>query len=148
MSNADPNPARLVVRRSIRATPARLFAAWTEPAHLVRWWGPSGVECTEAHVDLRPGGAYRIANRLPDGSTLWISGEFVSIEPPGRLVYTWRTGPANALERVTVSFEPRGELTDVTVIHERISDDTLRRGHEDGWIGCLDGLEAYLTPID
>ncbi len=145
MSKDDPG--RLVVRRSIRAAPARLFAAWTEPSHLVRWWGPTGVECTEAHVDLRPGGAYRIANRLPDGTTLWISGEFESIEAPTRLVYTWRTDPANAPERVTVAFEARGEYTDVTIIHERIADDTLRRGHEAGWYGCLDGLRTYLTPI-
>lgn len=145
MSKADPG--RLVVRRSIRATAERLFVAWTEPAHLVRWWGPAGVECAAAHVDLRPGGAYRIANRLPDGNTLWISGEFVTIDRPNRLVYTWRTDPSKAPERVTVSFDARGEFTDVTVVHEQIADDTLRRGHEAGWIGCLDGLEGYVSPI-
>jgi hypothetical protein len=53
--------ATLVVRRRIHATPEKLFAAWTQPEHLVRWWGPQGVACPAAEIDLRVGGAYRIA---------------------------------------------------------------------------------------
>jgi uncharacterized protein YndB with AHSA1/START domain len=64
----------LVVRRTIRATPERLFEAWTEPAQLRRWWGPQDVECLDAQVDLRVGGQYRIANRFPDGRIVWIAG--------------------------------------------------------------------------
>lgn len=60
----EPTVAALVVRRMIRATLDRLFAFWTEPEHLVRWWGPDGVSCPTAEVDLRPGGRYRIANRF------------------------------------------------------------------------------------
>ena len=54
----------LVVRKWIRATPERSFDAWTTPLALRKWWGPEGVECTEAEVDLRVGGHYRIANRF------------------------------------------------------------------------------------
>jgi uncharacterized protein YndB with AHSA1/START domain len=58
--------------------------------------------------DLRVGGSYRIANRMPDGSTLWIAGEFELIEPPSRLMYTWRLEiPEASTERVSVSFVPR-----------------------------------------
>src|SRR5215471_14892646 len=66
----------LVVRRTIRASAERLFALWTSREHLERWWGPPGVVCTSAEIDLRVGGRYRIANRLPDGRTLSIVGEF------------------------------------------------------------------------
>jgi uncharacterized protein YndB with AHSA1/START domain len=134
----------LVIRRSIRATPAVLFAAWTQPSQLVEWWGPAGVECVDAQVDLRVGGAYRIANRFPDGRVVWISGEFESIEAPYALVYTWQVEPsAGAPERVTVRFDARGDATDVVIQHERIADPEARRGHEAGWEGCLDGLAAY-----
>lgn len=134
----------LVVRRMIRATPEVLFAAWTQPSQLIKWWGPAGVDCVDAQVDLRVGGAYRIANRFPDGRVVWISGEFELIQPPHSLVYTWQLEPnANSPERVTVRFEARGDATEVVIQHERIADPEARRGHELGWIGCLDGLAEY-----
>src|SRR5216683_3839213 len=83
----------LVIRKTIRAKAERLFAAWTIPAQLKLWWGPQGVKCIDAEVDLRPGGRYRIANQLPDGKILWITGEFEVIEAPRKLVYTWRVEP-------------------------------------------------------
>jgi uncharacterized protein YndB with AHSA1/START domain len=137
--------AVLVVRRSIRASPERIFDAWTQPQHLKQWWGPKSVECVAAEVDLRVGGCYRIANRFPDGKILWISGEFSAIERPHRLVYTWRVGAAEAAaERVSVTFEARGEETEVIVTHELIPTAAMRDMHEQGWIGCLDGLVEYL----
>jgi uncharacterized protein YndB with AHSA1/START domain len=134
----------LVTRRTIRASPTRLFEAWTRPEHLRAWWGPPPVTCSGAEVDLRVGGRYQIANALPDGRTLVIEGEFVVIEPPHRLVYTWRAGE-DQVSRVTVRFEPRGEATEVIVIHEQIPDDRMRDSHEGGWNGCLDGLERYFA---
>jgi uncharacterized protein YndB with AHSA1/START domain len=137
--------AVLVVRRSIRASTKRIFDAWTEPKHLKLWWGPKSVECIDAEVDLRVGGRYRIANQFPDGKVLWISGEFETIERPHRLVYTWRVGPETAAaERVTVTFEACGEETEVIVMHERIPTQAMRDMHEQGWMGCLDGLVDYL----
>jgi len=146
MSNVDQP---LVVHRRIRATPERLFAAWTRPDQLTRWWGPAGVDCIAAHVDLRVGGEYRIANRFPDGRVVWITGHFETVEPPHRLVYSWSIDAGSPQpsqpERVTVRFDEidRG-TTDVVIVHERIATDELRRGHEIGWHGCLDGLEAFL----
>lgn len=135
----------LEVRRAIRATPQRLFEAWTQPALLRQWWGPKGVACIDAQIDLRVGGAYRIANRFPDNRVLWIAGEFEQIEPPSLLVYTWRVEPQTTSERVTVRFEPRGEVTDVVVRHECIADTSARDQHERGWLDCLEGLEALVT---
>jgi uncharacterized protein YndB with AHSA1/START domain len=137
--------AVLIVRRWIRASPERIFDVWTQAKHLKQWWGPKSVECIDAEVDLRVGGIYRIANRFPDGKILWISGEFEAVERPRRLVYTWRVGTAEAaVERVTVTFEARGEETEVIVAHERIPTEAMRDMHEQGWQGCLDGLVDYL----
>jgi uncharacterized protein YndB with AHSA1/START domain len=139
--------AVLIVRRSIRASPECIFDAWTQPEHLKRWWGPKGVECVDAEVDLRLGGRYRIANQFPDGRILWISGEFEAIERPRKLVYTWRVrdGADDAIERVTVTFNALGEDTEVVVAHERIPSQPMRDMHEQGWVGCLDGLAEYLA---
>jgi uncharacterized protein YndB with AHSA1/START domain len=136
----------LTVRRTIAATPERLFAAWTDPRQLVEWWGPDGVTCIEPTVDLRVGGHYRIGNRLPSGQHIWISGVFEIIEPPYRLTYTWRLeGHDSPPERVTVRFEPCGDATDVIVRHERIATLPLREQHENGWRECLAGLATFLA---
>lgn len=144
----DPGD-RLVVSRLIAASPERLFEVWTQPQHIQRWWGPAGVDCPYAEVDLRSGGAYRIANRLADGTTLWITGEFEAVEPPEKLVYTWSTDPGTAApERVTVTFVAQGDLTEVTVTHELIRDEATMQSHENGWQGCLEGLAKYLAQND
>lgn len=136
----------LVVRRTIAASAERLFGAWTEPSQLLEWWGPRGVTCEDAEVDLRVGGRYRISNRLPDGRVVWISGEYELVDPPRKLVYSWRLDDSTApLERVTVRFEPKADGTEVTVVHERIRDVETRAQHELGWHGCLDGLNAHVS---
>jgi uncharacterized protein YndB with AHSA1/START domain len=135
----------LVLRKAIRASAERLFTAWTDPAQLKIWWGPRGVQCTDAEVDLRIGGRYRIANRFPDGKILWITGEFEKIEPPRKLVYTWGLeAQGDSSERVTVQFEPHGDVPEVIVTHELIPDEPLRDRHQQGWVGCLEGLAEYL----
>ena len=137
--------AVLVVRRTIRAAPERLFAAWTEPAQLLRWWGPAGVACVDPEVDLRPGGRYRIGNRFPDGNVVWIAGEFEVVAAPHLLVYSWQLeGTGEAPERVSVRFEARDGGTEVIVTHEKIAGRARRDQHERGWEGCLDGLAAFV----
>jgi uncharacterized protein YndB with AHSA1/START domain len=143
LKSADASLA-LVIRRRIAATPERLFEAWTRAEQIREWWGPANVQCIAAEVDLRVGGAYRIANQFPDGTVLWIAGEFLAVERPHRLEYTWRAGPADApSERVTVRFVPAGAYTEIIVTHARITDEPTRTRHEQGWRGCLDGLTQY-----
>jgi uncharacterized protein YndB with AHSA1/START domain len=137
---------KLIVRRTIRASAERLFAAWTDPAQLRTWWGPKGVRCPRAEVDLRVGGGYRIANEMSDGSILWIVGAFERIEPPTELAYTWQLEPGDGpSERVTVRFVEGDGATEVIVLHERVADEAARDRHEHGWVGCLDGLADYLA---
>jgi uncharacterized protein YndB with AHSA1/START domain len=96
----------------------------------------------------RSAGRRRVPDRerVSDGDVVWISGEFELIEAPVKLVYTWRLGPATAqVERVTVKFEAVGAATEVVIVHERISTPAARDEHEQGWVGCLDGLEGLLA---
>jgi uncharacterized protein YndB with AHSA1/START domain len=137
----------LVVRRTIRASAERVFDAWTKPEQLRAWWGPRPVTCSGAEVDLRVGGRYSIANALPDGKTVVIEGEFREIERPERLVYTWRMGQdAAESSLVTVRFEASGDFTEVIVVHENVPSDAVRDSHEQGWNGCLEGLQAFFDP--
>jgi uncharacterized protein YndB with AHSA1/START domain len=136
----------LVTRRVLRASAARLFADWTEAERLVQWWGPRGVTCTGAEIDFRVGGRYRIGNRFADGREVTITGVFERVEAPHCLVFSWRLEPGPGLdERVTVRFEPRGDATEIVIVHERIASEETRASHEAGWRGCLDGLARYAS---
>lgn len=145
MGDSPEGSYSLERRRCLPASPERIFRAWTDPAELVQWWGPAGVRCIAAELDLRVGGRYRIGNELPDKSIVWIEGEFERIERPSLLVYTWRTDPqSKARERVTVRMNAQGQGTEVVVTHERIASPSRRDQHAMGWTGCLDGLSAFL----
>ena len=138
----------LVVKRTIAARREDLFDAWIDPGRLARWWGPNGVSCSHAEIDARQGGAYRIANRFPDGRVVWISGVYEIIDRPALLIFSWRIdGQENQEERVRVSFTTvnGGAATEITVLHERIATLAERESHEAGWNGCLDGLELEIA---
>jgi uncharacterized protein YndB with AHSA1/START domain len=132
----------LIVRRRFKSEALKLFEAWTSPDLLMAWWGPRGVTCPEAEVDLRIGGTYRLSNLFPDGRTIWITGEFQKIEKPTLLVYTWKHEGENPTSRVTVRFDKVLDGTEIVIVHEKLADEESRRRHQEGWIGCLEKLAA------
>lgn len=140
----------VLIRRLVRGTPEQVFQAWTEAEQVKKWWGPAHISCPQCEMDLRVGGAYKIANLLPDGSTIWIIGRFLRIERPHLLSYSWQSGrepefDEHAPERVTVRFVPKGDSTEVIVEHRHITDEKTQTNHTNGWTGCLDGIEAFCS---
>jgi uncharacterized protein YndB with AHSA1/START domain len=139
MSNAND---ALVVRRTIDAPVDRVFAAWTTPEMLRRWWGPGDFTCPEASVDLRPGGGYRLLMRMGNGMEMVVSGTYREVVAPTRLVYTWRweSGPPAGPDEseVTVEFGDDGGRTQVVITHR-----AFPTGHETGayHVGWKEGLE-------
>ena len=140
------NPTALALTRIIKAPRPAVFAAWTTPETLKKWWGPGPVTCPEAHIDLREGGEYRIANQEADGSITWISGRFERVRVPEQLVYTWNVSFApGAPTLVTLDFNEHPEGTELVLKHERFSDAAIRDMHLAGWDGCIDKLELLLA---
>jgi uncharacterized protein YndB with AHSA1/START domain len=112
----------------------------------MKWWGPGRVSCPEAHVDLREGGAYRLANLEPDGSVTWISGHFERVRAPEELVYTWSVSTVPGEPTlVRVLFLPHPDGTELILTHERFAVEAVRDMHLQGWGGCLDKLEAFVA---
>lgn len=145
LTNHTDATESLQIQRWVPAPPERVFSAWTNPDELKKWWGPKGVRCRSAEVELRVGGQYRIENELPDGSVLWIVGEFEAIERPRLLIYTWSVdGKSPMPERVTVRFESQDNGTEVTLKHDRITPNLLEE-HLRGWISCIDGIIEYFA---
>ena len=78
----------ICVSRVLDAPPERVFAAWTRPEFLMGWWGLSGFAMTFCRVDLRPGGAFLLCMRSPNGRDVWSGGVYHEVAFAERLVFT------------------------------------------------------------
>ncbi len=138
----------LTLRRHLAAPPARVFRAWTDPQEIARWMGPGEVEVLGAEIDARRGGRYRIAMRTPDGEEHHVGGTYREVVKNKKLVFTWawRSTPERE-SLVTVSFQPDGEGTILTLMHEQFFDQGARDRHEHGWAGSLAKLEALVSSL-
>lgn len=136
----------LVLKRRLNTNPARAFAAWTEAASLVRWFGPESCNVHHAETDLRIGGRFRVIMRDDRGEEHDVSGTYREIVPSEKLVFSWawRSTPERE-SLVTVLFRPDGDGTMLTLVHERLFDESARDGHKTGWSGTLDKLERYFA---
>ncbi|HEX3391299.1 MAG TPA: SRPBCC domain-containing protein [Solirubrobacteraceae bacterium] len=133
----------LRIERSYDASPEEVFDAWTNPEVLRRWWAvhPDG-STPVAEVDLREGGRYRLSMEGPDAERHTVQGEYLEVDRPSRLVYSWRweldaggLGPAST---VTVEFCEQGERTNVVLEHAGLPDADSRDRHAEGWAACMD----------
>jgi uncharacterized protein YndB with AHSA1/START domain len=137
-------PHSVTVSRTIAATPATLYAAWTEPERMRRWFA------TVVEADVRVGGRYRIENHQADGTVNAFTGEYLALEPGVRVEFTFThhaQTPADRIgdERVGVTFrELEPGRTEVRVTNswtgpavEPSDYDLLREGWEE-WVSLLE----------
>ena len=136
----------LVLHRRLRATPGRVFDAWTRPELMSRWMSPGEMTVEKVEADLRVGGAYRIVMLGTSGERHTPEGVYLEIDPARRLVFTWRWAGTELETRVTVEMTPAGDAeTDLTVTHEGFADAPMLGEHQEGWNGCLVKLPAVVA---
>lgn len=148
LASKKPNPtiAVTIVRR-LKASPSRVFAAWTRPATLVRWFSPGDDMITGVEAELREGGRYRIEVIDSHGRPYSISGTYLEIVEDERIVLTWNyDGPVAALrsKATQVSAELRAinpTLTELTLTHEKNPHREAAGLNKANWTSCLSKLE-------
>jgi uncharacterized protein YndB with AHSA1/START domain len=141
-----PVKPSLTLKRRLNARPEKVYAAWTDPRQLVRWFGPDSGPVTKAETDVRVGGRYMVEFHTEDGEKHNVSGVYREVEPNAKLRFTWRwiTMPERE-SLVTVTIKPDGDGSILTLHHEQFFDEAARDGHEMGWTGCLAKLERALA---
>ena len=165
----DANPAddRLDLRldRAI-AVPRRLiWRAWTEPAHVKKWWAPAPWITPECQIDLRPGGIFRTVMRSPEGQDFPHEACLLELVEDERIVFTNALAPGYrpatdhllgadcagiAFTAIVTLMERAGKTHySVLVLHK---DEAGRKRHEemgfhDGWNTCLDQLIDVVTRL-
>lgn len=141
----------LFIDRTFDAPRELVFKAWTDPQHIVQWWGPRGFKSTVLTLDLRSGGAYRIHMRSPENTDHWSQGIYREVVPPERLVMvgSWadRDGnPTTPQTVATVTFEDLGGKTRLT-LHQVFETETARDAHRGGWSSSMEVLAEYLATV-
>lgn len=145
--SADGSAAE--VRRRLSASPARVFAAFADPALVASWLTPSPeVVLVVERFDFTVGGAYRFGYHVPGRPTMFVNGVYRVIEPPARLVFSWNIEPpdehAGIASEVTVRLTPDGDGTRLVIRHERLSRPGAPARHAAGWEGAIGRLAALL----
>jgi uncharacterized protein YndB with AHSA1/START domain len=138
----------LVLERTFDAPRELVFRAWTDPAHVERWWGPHGFTNPRCEWDARPGGRIHIDMRGPDGTIYPMPGEFHEVVAPERLVFS-SSAVDGALQVVTtVTFADAGEKTkmrmEAIVVHVAPEASFALQGMAEGWKQTLEKLDADL----
>jgi uncharacterized protein YndB with AHSA1/START domain len=142
MTQAGPS---VVIERLIPAPPRVVFDAWLDPQALQRFMcGGPGVTVSKAECDPRVGGRFLIVMKV-GGQDISHRGEYLEIERPNRLVFTWLSPYAGDGSRVTLQFaERRKGETMLTLEHAGLAE-SERSNHHTGWSHILTELSTVAT---
>jgi len=149
MTTKTGDKTSLQIKRFIKATPDRVYAAWSDPAQIKEWWGPEGVRTRSLVADVRVGGKYRWDLTSPQGEDMSAFGEYRELIPGKKIVFTWKWDDGenwtthNSI--VTVELFDRDGGTELLFKHEQLPSEESRDRHNEGWNSILDRLGKFLN---
>ena len=138
----------LEINRVLKGVPSVVFAAFSDPSELAKWWGPEGFTTLSLRFQPRVGESYWIEMQPPEGDPFHLTGEFREVDPPARLAYTfvWEDPDPDDVETlVTLSFRNLGESTEVGLTQGPFKTEARRGLHRDGWTDSFDKLERVIS---
>ncbi|PYL67454.1 MAG: SRPBCC domain-containing protein [Verrucomicrobia bacterium] len=145
---AEAGKFSLEIRRFIKARRDRVYAAWTDPEQLKKWFGPENVKTRDLIADVREGGQFRWDCTDAEGKEVTISGEYRELQPGKKIVFTWKHEANEDWKNhslVTVEFLDREGGTEVRLTHENLPTEASRDDHEQGWHSVVGKLEQFLS---
>lgn len=140
----------LTIERTFDAPLQVVWDAWTRPEHITKWWAPKGMEVRVIAHEFRPGGQWKYAMTMPDGSEFISEGVYQEIVELERIVSSADFKPMTEGVELHTQFEADGAKTKFTfrVIHAtpEYCKQQEEMGFYNGWGSALDRLEATLVP--
>ena len=142
----------LVLERTVPVSPELVWAAWTEPEQVVKWFAPAPFRTSLCEIDLHPGGKFRTVMVSPEGEEMDGVGAFLEVVPNRRLTWTntmapgFRPTPGSDLPFTAfITIEPDGNGGSRYTAVARHADDATRAQHEamgfhEGWGAALEQL--------
>jgi uncharacterized protein YndB with AHSA1/START domain len=127
-----------VIKAHLAAQPERVWAALTEADALTAWYWPASVHPVATSEPVE-GGRFGV-----EGNGMGFAGEYLELEPPRRIVQSWRWRGDDRDSRVTIELTPDGDGTDLVVVHDKVDAATAEM-YRAGWESCLARLPGYLS---
>jgi uncharacterized protein YndB with AHSA1/START domain len=145
-----PAEREIHIERTFEAPRERVFAAYTDPELIPRWWGPRETTTIVDEMEATAGGSWRFVARNADGSETAFRGVYREVTPHERIVQTfeWEGMPGHVSVETAV-FEDLGDRTRVvstSVFHtpeER--DGMIESGMERGMNETFERLDELLA---
>jgi uncharacterized protein YndB with AHSA1/START domain len=137
----------LEIRRQFAAAPGRVFDAWIVPANWQAWIGPEGITCTLESMEPRVGGRYLLVMHLGSDDTIRVAGEFLVIDRPNRLTFTWDSADGSTTSRVELVFAAKGNGTEMTLRHFGLQTAANVASHDGGWSSAFNKLQLYVERV-
>lgn len=136
----------LVVRRHMAVPRERVFEAWLDSESLAHWMRPGNFTHATVTVDPRVGGGFRIVMEgRTDGGDYEHRGEYLAIEPPSLLSFTWISNATDHKPTVvTIEFHERGTGTELVLTHRRLAPTAVEK-HRAGWTDVVRLLDEALA---
>lgn len=146
--DTDDDPTKLVLERTLNASPKEVFDAWTKADLLEKWFAPTddfSVKVTD--LEVREGGHYRVEMIEKGGEVHPVHGQYRTIEPPHRLVMTWGWEAEDLPDSlVTIELaETDDGRTLLTLTHEKFPTAEIQEQSLAGWQGCVARLERVFA---
>jgi uncharacterized protein YndB with AHSA1/START domain len=139
---------RLEIKRTLAVAHRVVFAAFTDPKALAKWWGPEGFTVASLEFSPRVGASYRIEMQPPTGDSFYITGEFRAVDAPSRLAFTFVYEPPDPDDVTTVvdlSFRDLGGSTEIALTQGPFKTEERRALHRGGWTDSFDKLDRVLS---
>jgi uncharacterized protein YndB with AHSA1/START domain len=134
------------VQRVMPAEPEVVFDEWLDPESLAEWMCPRPSRCVAVTVEPHIGGSVRFdVDNL--GTSILITGQFLAIDRPRQLRFTWTNSDwpdPTAVSVVNVAFEPFGDDQTIMSIEHSLMPPDRFDDFQNGWAGVCDQLATHL----
>lgn len=158
--NIDIHPDEVHITHVFDAARERVFAAWTDPEQLVKWFAPDGCTISFRNIDIREGGGFHSCVQSPGQRDCWCKGRYLLIDAPHRIIFTMAftdasgndVRPSDAgmpegwppVTKVTVDFTEADGKTKLT-LHQEVPESIARAtGAYMGWVLMFNRLYNML----
>jgi uncharacterized protein YndB with AHSA1/START domain len=131
----------------IAAPRERVFEAITDPRQALKWWGQEGkYRLREFHMDVRVGGKWSCSGQsVTMGGAITIHGEFLEVDPPRKVAYTWTSTWMPVSTEVHWELEPQGSGTLLKLTHSGFAGNADQaKNHSIGWTTILVWLQSFV----
>ncbi len=134
----------LKFERTLKAAPETVFAAWSTAEAMSAWFGPATIKTEVTEFDFVVGGSYRLVMKGTENQ-YHLSGQFIAIDEPRHLAFTWKWDDEDEVSRVEVGVEGTGSGTQLTVLHSGFQTDESVAAHKEGWEATWPCLDSHLA---